>query len=362
MIPGFRDTCVSAEIGVTCIVDCKDVAAACEAACSGNNDCIIGCNQELTSCLVSCPCMDDCPDGCNDCGHPLCSCQDPDSNPDYVACLEEMDIAFTNCVLACNHNQECYADCNRDYVDNVEKCPCNSKCENGCPCEEYYCEGSDTKPGTTTPATTTTTIAKTTVSTANKSILVLSTYKPENVPIVIQPDGAVLDDIDFSYGTFSEAYHSCSLTYQNRMLIFGGHDHKRQISEIIECGIYRVGDLKFDFTYGACTVANNKISLCFDSSKPRDCYESEGDLDRFKPISKSNFAHMRTRIAASAESIFVVGDSYELKLNQSFLVEKFTFFVTSTKVLNIIIEQKCTIILLKNGVALMTIPFLKISA
>ena len=126
MIPGFRDTCVSAEIGVTCIVDCKDVAAACEAACSGNNDCIIGCNQELTSCLVSCPCMDDCPDGCNDCGHPLCSCQDPDSNPDYIACLEEMDIAFTNCVLACNHNQECYADCNRDYVDNVEKCPCNS--------------------------------------------------------------------------------------------------------------------------------------------------------------------------------------------------------------------------------------------
>ena len=259
--------------------------------------------------------MDACPDGCENCGHPLCACREPDSNPDYIACVAQMDAIFTECVLACNHNSECYADCNRDYVDNVEKCPCQSGCVNGCPCAEYYCEGHDTLPGTTTSMITTTTVATTTLSTAKKSILMLNTYKSDNQPLIINPSGDFLDDIDFSYGTFTEAYHSCSVTFQNRMLIFGGHDNKRQISEIIECGIYRVGDLKFDFNYGACTVANKHITLCFDSTHAKQCYQSNGDLDHFNTIEKSNDHHMRTRIAASGDAIFAVGDRNELSLD-----------------------------------------------
>ena len=69
--------------------------------------------------------------------------------------------------------------------------------------------------------------------------------------------------------------------------------------------------LKFDFNYGACTVANNQITLCFDSTNVKQCYQSNGDLDHFNPLEQSNDHHMRTRIAASGDAIFAVGDRNE---------------------------------------------------
>ena len=102
---------------------------------SGSADCVIECNKNLSTCLSSCPCMEECPQGCVDCGHPLCACNEPETNPDFLACEDQMEEVYTQCVLSCKHDQDCYGQCNREYTINIEKCPCNSGCPNGCPCE-----------------------------------------------------------------------------------------------------------------------------------------------------------------------------------------------------------------------------------
>ena len=65
------------------------------------------------------------------------------------------------------------------------------------------------------------------------------------------------------------------------MLIFGGKNEYRQISEVTKhrvgnhedaCVLKRIGDLPFDFTMGACTESFNELFLCFDSQTPYACY------------------------------------------------------------------------------------------
>ena len=38
------------------------------------------------------------------------------------------------------------------------------------------------------------------------------------------------------------------------MIVFGGDSQKRQISEIDNCALKRIGDLSFDHDSGACTT------------------------------------------------------------------------------------------------------------
>ena len=48
------------------------------------------------------------------------------------------------------------------------------------------------------------------------------------------------------------------------MYAFGGYDHMRQISQVIGCGLERIGNLEFDFFAGAYTIMGDKqIMLLF---------------------------------------------------------------------------------------------------
>jgi len=104
-------------------------------------------------------------------------------------------------------------------------------------------------------------------------------------------------DIWFVYGDKTDVYESCSVTYQNRFYIFGGHYEKRQISMINGCKLERTGDLNFDFYYGSCgafSMPEEVVLLCFPatSSDRTKCWSYNG-LYSVKLGFVSNIGHYR---------------------------------------------------------------------
>jgi len=74
--------------------------------------------------------------------------QNPDCSVPDVSLLEECSqdcqILSTECSIKCNESAEialCISDCNREYSNCLNFCPCNSECYEGCPCdyENQYC-------------------------------------------------------------------------------------------------------------------------------------------------------------------------------------------------------------------------------
>ena len=88
------------------------------------------------------------------------------------------------------------------------------------------------------------------------------------------------------------------------MYLFGGYTrqyiNKRQILMIDDCELKKVGDLPFNFTYGACAQRQNKqVFLCFHRTSRRECYESNGPLDSYTKLSRSNYDHLQVPIAVT---------------------------------------------------------------
>ena len=49
---------------------------------------------------------------------------------------------------------------------------------------------------------------------------------------------------NFDLSPTSQVFYSCSLTWRNQMLIFGGEDLKRQISQVQKCSLARIGNVE----------------------------------------------------------------------------------------------------------------------
>ena len=97
-----------------------------------------------------------------------------------------------------------------------------------------------------------------------------------------------------------EAVH---VTFRNRFYVFGGLSQERQISEVTQGELKRIGTLDFDHNLGACSnVDDREIYLCFDLSKydnMKQCRSAYDPLGKFTKITKSTFEHRWTRTAAS---------------------------------------------------------------
>ena len=83
----------------------------------------------------------------------------------------------------------------------------------------------------------------------------------------------------FSYEDSTETYGSCSVVFENRMLVFGadsGSDAKqKQITEVKSCSLQKIGELPFKFNNGACGTydfSTTRVFLCFPSDG-RSCWQ-----------------------------------------------------------------------------------------
>ena len=53
-------------------------------------------------------------------------------------CMEQANDDFKNCTMSSTNDKAFYDQCYENFSVAVEECPCNSKCETGCPCNSGY--------------------------------------------------------------------------------------------------------------------------------------------------------------------------------------------------------------------------------
>ena len=247
--------------------------------CGGDSSCSFDCIYDAEDCKHYCPCLPGCPSGCEDCPSPFCTCQDFQSNPDYIACKNKFEDIYARCLNQCTSNDfECIATCTRDFDRNLLDCPCRQNCPNGCPCDNYKC--------------------------APDSVLILNTYLPGNVPVITDASGRVDTNTGFTFGENTSVFEVCSVTFQNEFYIYGGKgSFARQISKIVGCRLDRVGTLPFDHQYATCaTSGDDRIYLCFDyrgSVDEKKCRFATHPEGPFSNVPDSYFGHTGARIAAS---------------------------------------------------------------
>jgi len=279
----------------------------CKETCAENSSCKLDCGTDLTNCLNSCPCQVDCPTGCDQCESDFCQgvqCRDPEANEDYIACENYHEQIYHDCVYTCPPADfSCVGSCARDFEQGIEGCPCQSGCPLGCPCENY-CSDS------TTASTTSTTVQSTTTVADLSAVLILSTFKAANVPVLIDAAASEDNDFNFEIDEWSEVDRSCSLTWQNELYVFGGRSRKTQISKVKSCRLEPVGQLAFEHDYGSCvSVAADKVVLCFNyqSGDYKKCRMASSPTGAFSEMSLSIYSHKATRIATDDEFIIAVG-------------------------------------------------------
>ena len=86
---------------------------------------------------------------------------------------KHFNLVYNRCIINCPPGDvECFSVCSREYQSQLEMCPCESGCPQGCPCPEYQCPSGN--------STTTTTQIMTTAATNNMAMLFLSTRYPRN--------------------------------------------------------------------------------------------------------------------------------------------------------------------------------------
>ena len=205
--------------------------------------------------------------------------------------------------------------CSRDYQRQLETCPCELGCPQGCPCPDYQCPSGE--------STTTTTQMMTTTATNNMAMLFLSTYKSRNgfdfelsfdlsyqsnqknstksnTPQLIDTAGVLSTNFDFNG---QEVFYSCGVTFQNKHFIFGGSNkHKRQIIQINDCDLIEIGSISFDHYSGACGSTDEMVILCFNSNGSNDykrCRQASSPNGPWTQIALSTYKHSLTSIANS---------------------------------------------------------------
>ena len=236
-----------------------------------------------------------------------------DNNSDYQNCFSESSNELGKCILSCETNSDCKSECNSLFIDNHEKCPCQSGCPSGCPCQDYSCIGTTTSPTTQTTEST---------PIEDKQVLLLSTYnfetKNETIeigyrqPMVISFDGSYRN-ASFNFGSETQIFYSCPIEFKNQFFVFGGRYQQRQISKVIGCHLERTGVLPFDFFDGACgrydIDLEDTVLLCFGNDNRKQCSSFDGEEFKAMENIESNHPHRYTFLSKYKDEPFIVGGS-----------------------------------------------------
>ena len=106
---------------------------------------------------------------------------------------------------------------------------------------------------------------------------------------------------------------SCFLTFKNEVFIFGGrtdfHRAAYQLSQLVDHELRRIGELPFEFSFGACANASNRrIYLCFNSGfkdrkdDQKTCHFATDPRENFTRMTKSNSTHLQITLAVSSNT------------------------------------------------------------
>ena len=175
------------------------------------------------------------------------------------------------CITQCTRDQ---FDCNSGKFDELNAlfqssfldCPCDTNCPNGCvSCDNSLCK---------------------------KSVLILNTDSYYSIPMVVDFDGNVDDNLDFKIETMSRSRWACSVTLNGEFLVFGNgyqvNDQSFsvvlnyfQLSKVQDCKLQPVAEIPSNIDFiidnGACaTFETNagiqKAYICFGQYKPDQCH------------------------------------------------------------------------------------------
>ena len=145
---------------------------------------------------------------------------------------------------------------------------------------------------------TATTVETTKVAPADNVILVLNSWLDVNKRFLVDDTGLADSNIFFVFDDNTEVHASCSFTLNNRMFIVGGEYDRRQINQVKNCQLKRLGHLPFDCFYGACAATADHVYMCFDFDNSKTCHQtSDSSLGAYDPIQSALFPYQTTRMA-----------------------------------------------------------------
>ena len=161
-----------------------------------------------------------------------------------------------------------------------------------------------------TIATTTTTTHLTNTTTAptpTQAMLILCNSPSSMCTVggeqhLISTVGELPNSIDFNR---AEVLFSCAVTHGNKFYIYGAEIHKRQVIQLVDCGLKSIGTLPFDHYYGACGSqalsysGTHVILLCFDYTDVKQCRYATDPLGPWNVMTESTWHHQSTSIATT---------------------------------------------------------------
>ena len=89
----------------------------------------------------------------------------------------------------------------------------------------------------------------------------------DNLPVVTDASGREHKGFRFNWADDTEVVQSCSISWEGEMYVFGGQHQKRQISKLSGCGLISVGQLSFNFQFGACAKTLGHLELLLNLLK-----------------------------------------------------------------------------------------------
>ena len=75
--------------------------------------------------------------------------------------------------------------------------------------------------------------------------------------------------------------------------------YERQIGQVSDCDLKRLGTLDFDMAGGACFTSNEIMVLCFGDDESKQCRRGTNPTGAFDTIQNSTHNHWMVRISAS---------------------------------------------------------------
>ena len=136
-------------------------------------------------------------------------------------------------------------------------------------------------------------------------ILVLNSSGGWKPAMLLNSEGAQKELACFERDKYTQAFHSCSIIWNNQLFIFGGNYNRRLISRLTGYKLEKANSsLSFDHEQGACSVmANSFVYLCFpngfNENDSKRCRRSTGPLEQFTEVSLSANDHLFIQTSSS---------------------------------------------------------------